>query len=327
MLRRLARAGFNKDFVASAILPDWWDAAYGADAALLPDIEIRVARFLGVPVSDLRDAAFQLRSPHYAGAQLRRVRDVDGDRLAPAIHSAIQIASAVVRNLRPSVPPPAVPPDDGLAWRSMFAPSGGTVGLPHLTNDLWQRGIPVVPIEVLPGPSFQAIACIVAERPVVLLAHKHDEPGRVAFIIGHEVGHLAAGDCQPGSPVVDDQEDVSDDADIEVKADRFATRVLVGADRVPHVEAGDARALARQAAHIEHRERVDAGAIIFAWAQRSHDYATATTAVKALYRANGARRLLREAFDKWVNVEAASESDSALLRCVYAHRTPDAVPG
>ena len=57
--------------------------------------------------------------------------------------------------------------------------------------------------------------------------------------------------------------------------------------------------------------------ILFAWASHTRDYATATMAVKALYRGSGARRQLRRQFDLHVDLDAASESDRALLQCVY----------
>jgi hypothetical protein len=47
------------------------------------------------------------------------------------------------------------------------------------------------------------------------------------------------------------------------------------------------------------------------------DYTTAAMAVRALYRHVGARRQLREMFDRYVVVSAAAETDRALLRCVY----------
>lgn len=326
LLRRLARAGFKRDFVASALLPDWWEPACSRDAAVLPDLEIRVARFLNVGVSVLQDPSLPVQAPAYAGAQLRRVRAVDRDKLTPAIHGAIQIAAAVVRSLKPTVPSPRVPPADGLAWRDALAPTGGRIQLQDLVDDLWRRGIPVVPIEVLPTPSFQGLACVTEGRPVVMVAHKHDEPGRVAFFIGHEVGHVVAGDCMPDAPVIDEQEEAEDDADIEQNADRFASRLIVGADSVPQVEAADFLDLARKAAHIEREQGVDAGAVILAWARRNHDYAIAASAVKALYRATGARRTLRRHFDRWVDLDTATESDRALLRCVYGDPARDANP-
>ena len=324
LMRRLSRAGFRQEFVRPAILPDWWDESCTDDPELLPEVEIRVARFLGRPLSAVKHPATPLAPPAYPEAQLRRVRDVDRDRLAPAIYAALRIGAAVVRSLRPPAAGPAIPPPEGLSWREQIRRPHPAVDLPVLVDDLWLRDIPVVPIDVLPTPSFQGMACIVEGRPVILLGHRYDEPGRVAFLVAHEVGHIAAGDCAPEQPVVDEEEEIRDDTDMERKADLFATHVLVGGDSAPPVEGASFKEIASRASEIERSTGADASAVIFAWAASTGDYAKASMAVKALYRASGARRLLREHFDRHVDLQAAPESDRALLRCVYGDPEHDA---
>lgn len=326
LMQRLSRIGFKRDFVRDAILPDWWDDSCADDSSLLQDIEIRVARFLGLPLAVVMDASAALTPPEYPGARLRRVREMDRKRLGPAIHSAMRIAAAVARSLRDTVPEPAVPPPDGLAWRKLIDRARPTVTLEDILSDLWLRGIPVIPLEVLPVPSFQGIACYVEGRPVVLLGHKHDEPGRVSWIVAHEAGHIAARDCAPNQPVVDEEEEIADGSEIELLAERFATQVLIGAEEAPPVEAPSFKLLASRAAELERTTGADASSIIFAWAARTRDYANATMAVKALYRAIGARRSLRQHFDRYVDLETASESDRALLRCVYGDPERDESP-
>src|SRR3954447_18408510 len=98
-MRRLSAAGFKPSFTETALLPDWWEPSCADDPSLMPDLEIRVARFLGAPLDLVRDPDAKLSAPRYAGAQLRRVRDLARDRLASAIHAALQIAGAVVRNM------------------------------------------------------------------------------------------------------------------------------------------------------------------------------------------------------------------------------------
>ncbi len=318
LMRRLARSGFKKEFVRRAILPDWWDDACTQNPDLLPDIELRVARFLGLPLSVVRDPATAIVSPAYPGAQLRRVRDLDRDRMTPAIHSAMRIAAAVVRSMRDPTGAVAVPPPDGLAWREEIGrSSGNAITLADIVDDLWRRGIPVVPLDTLPAPSFQGMACIVAGRPVILMGHKHDQPGRIAFILTHEAGHIAAGDCTPDHPVVDEEDEVSDDAEMESRADSYATRVLIGDSEIPKVDGANFKELASSAYELERTGGANASMILFAWASRTRDYATAVMAVKALYRGSGARRQLRRQFDLHVDLDAASESDRALLHCVY----------
>ncbi len=327
LMRRLSQGGLKKAFVRHAILPDWWEEKCGQDPSLLPEIEIRVARFLGFPLSTVKDPGVALAPPTYPRAQLRRVRDVDHDRLRPAIHSAIRIAEAVVRSLRDLAPKAVVPPPDGVAWREQIERARAVVTIDDILSDLWRRGVPVVPLDVLPAPSFQGLACIAEGRPVILLGHKHDEPGRVAFLVAHEVGHISAGDCAPDQPVVDEDDEIEDDADIERRADRFASRVLVGGDTVPSVNSTDFKQLANDAVRLERASGADASTIIFDWARRSRDYTSAALAVSALYRSSGARTKLRQHFDRHVDLDGAAESDRALLRCVYGEPDRDAAAG
>ena len=328
LLRRLSKAGFERDFVQRAVLPDWWDERCADDPRLVQDIEIRVARFLGLSISAVSDSRFLLETPRYPGAQLRRVRDTDGNRLAPATHAAIRCAAAVVRNLRDSVPPPKNPPGDGLAWRDRLMGRRTAPSLEALAEHLWELGIPVVPLDVLPAPNFQGMACIVDDRPVILLGHKHDEPGRVAFVIAHEAGHIAAGDCAAGRPIVDEEPEIADDGEMERNADRYATRVLVGEAGVPQLDdtaSMQFKDLAGRAREIERTKGVDAGFVIFAWAHRTGDYATAAKAVKALYRNTGARKKLHRLLNRHVNFTTAAETDRSLLLCTHggwAHHEP-----
>lgn len=326
-MRRLSRAGFSNDFVRRAILPDWWDERCADDARLIQDLEIRAARFLDRPLELVRNADATLAPPSYPGAQLRRVREINRDRLAPAIHAAIRIASAVVRNLgdAPAAANVSNLPPDGPSWRTQIKRNGAAVTLGDILGDLWTRGIPIVPLELLPAPSFQGIACIVEGRPVILLGYKHDEPGRVGFLIAHEAGHIASGDCAPDRPVVDEEDEIADEADIERRADTYAMQTLVGRAAAPQLLGPgpiDFKDLARQASALEKTTGADASAVIFSWARQTGDYATATMAVKALYRSTGARKELLRAFHRHVDIAAAAETDRDLLRCVQSVSAP-----
>ena len=325
-MRRLSKAGFSRQFVQRAILPDWWDDRCSADPRLLQNIEIRIARFLGQPVHTVSAPTAALHPPPYPNAQLRRVRGTDRDRLAPAMHAAIRIAAAAVRNLRHTVPIPQALPTDGHLWRQRIMSTRPAPQLSDIAEDLWQLGIPVLPLDLLPAPSFQGMACIVADRPVILIGHKHDEPGRVAFIVAHEAGHIAASDCAPGRPVVDEEDEIPDAEEIENRADLYATRVLLGRTDdhpLPTVGFLDFKQLARHAVVIEQTQSADASFVIFSWARQTGNYATAKMAVRALYRHTGARRELHQLFDKYVDTTTATETDRALLLCVHSDSAPD----
>jgi hypothetical protein len=331
LLHRLSQAGFKKDFVRQAILPDWWDESCADDLSLLEDLQIRTARFLGCSVSVVKDPGASLTARSYPRAQLRRVRDVNRDRLGPAIHTAIQVASAAVRNLRPGSPSLDTLPLDALQWRKQIARSSGRPPtLKDIAGDLWNRGIPVIPLDTLPSPGFQGMACVVENRPVILLGYKYDEPGRAAFLMAHEAGHVAVGDCEPNEPVIDEEDEITDDADLEKQADLYATQLLMGDTGVPQLNIGDVKdfkGLALRASELERKAGADASAVIFTWARRTGDYAMASMAVRALYRNTGARKALWQLFDVHVDIADASETDRFLLRCVHGERTENEVIG
>lgn len=326
LMRRLRQAGFDTDFLRTAILPDWWAEECANDSAVLSDVEIRVARFLGRSISEIQNPAVDITAPTFLHAQLRRVSGTDREKIRPAIHSAMRVAEAVVRSLRQ---PAAidVPPADARAWRKMLRKGNEPIALNALLTDLWQRGIPVVPLDVLPSPSFQGMACVVEGRPVILLGHKHDAPGRIGFFVAHEVGHVAAGECRPDMPVLDGNEDLADDTQSEQRADLYAWQAMAGDVQLPDLQEGSPENLARQAARSAREAGLDAGVVLFGWARRTGNYQPAQMAVAKLYLAKGAKRILREHFDHYVDAEAASESDRALLRCVDGVTECDAVAG
>ena len=326
-MKRVSAAGFKPTVAREFLLPDWWDESCGDDPALLPEIELRVARFMGAPLGLVRDPSQHLASPAYPGAQLRRVRDIHSDRLGPAIHMGLRMAEATIRSWRGDLPEVRLPQTDPEEWRNAIPRTSSAVRLEHILADLWTRGIPVVHVQVMPSPSFQGMACIIGDRPVLVLAHDFDEPARLAFIIAHEVAHVVFGDCEPGRPVVDEEDTIEDDRDTELRADRFSIRALAGPSRIPMLENADPKTLATRALEVEQEQGVDAALVIRRWGKETKKHDIATIAVKALYANRGGKRLIRETFDAHVNLDEASESDRALLRCLQMDPQRHATPG
>jgi len=315
-MRRLSSAGFKRETVLPALLPDWWNDSVANDQTLLPEVEIRVARFLNRPISEVRDPSVSLGVPVKAGAVLRRIRPMEAERLGPAVHTALAVAAAIVRSLKDSDAVVRTLPQDPLSWRASIGRQGVALSLDAMLCDLWARGIPVVPVDLLPTPNFQGLACVIDNRPIIVVGHQYEAPGRVAFVVGHEAGHIAAGDCSAEKLVVDQDEEVEDDSDIECRADLYSTRLLIGSDRAPMVAGANFLELAKQAVGFERTQGADATTTLFAWARTNRDYPTASMAVKAMYRHLGGRALLRKHVLANVDFDSATESDRSLLRLV-----------
>ncbi len=233
LMQRLQAAGFERSIARAVALPDWWDAECEKDPSLLPEVEMRVARFVGAPLEVVRDPTRALAAPAYPGAQLHRVRSIERDRLSAAIHMGLSVAGAVLRSWAGGLPPLVSLPSDGVAWHEQLRGSDNHVQLRHVISDLWERGIPVIHLEVVPSPSYQGMACVVDGRPAIVIAHDIDEPTKLAFVVSHEAGHIARDDCDAEHPVVDEEDEdvVADDREMEKLASQYATRALAGRHR------------------------------------------------------------------------------------------------
>ncbi len=311
LLHRLSRAGFKRDFVRLAILPDWWSESFESGNNLLPDLELRVARFLGMTVANVRDPSHPLAFPTVHSTVLRRAANVNTEQLRPAIHAARRVAEAVVRNMCTSRTStiPAIPEH----WRRELVSGKTPVALEGMLHDLWKRGIPVIPMECLPSPSFQGLAAIIEGHPVIVIGQKHDAPGRVGFFVAHEAGHIAAGDCRADKTIVDEEETTSDWSELETRADRYASDVLLNGVSADKLTGHDYRELAANAYSIESETGAEAGALIFHWARQNGDFSTASRAVGALYQNRGARQTMRRLLVENVNLDDTSETDRALI--------------
>lgn len=289
---------------------------------------MRVARFLGVPLAQVQDPAQVLKAPSYPSARLRKVRNIEEDRVGPAIHFGLRLASAAVRASSARLPTLKLPPTDPEAWRRELASANKVIDLETVASDLWRRGIPVVHVEVLPSPRFQGLACIVEGRPVVLIGHAVDIPVRLLSHATHEVGHIVHGDCEPGAPVVDEDDEVRDRDQMEQRADEYATVTAIGGERRPSPPSTkDFKHLASVASQKAKERGVEPAALLWAWAPEIRDYGRVTMALKALYRDRGGARTLRRLFDQYVDLGAASDTDRALLRSVTGDADRNAAAG
>ena len=326
LLNRLSRGGFKRDFVRSAILPDWWDDSLKSDTRLLPDIELRIARFLGLPLAEVRDPSRPLAAQAAHSTVLRKTQNTSVASLNPAIHTARRVAEAVLRNM-PGAPPGTIPAAPEV-WRRELVSGTSPVTLEVMLRDLWGRGIPVIPMEHLPPPAFQGMACLIGGRPIVIIGQKFDVPSRIAFFVAHEAGHLAAGDCANGQTIVDESETAADASAMEKQADRFASRVLLDGADPAKLRGTDPRDLALSAYELQQKTGADAGALICLGARTTGDnFMLATMAAKALYQDKGARKSMARFVTQNVNMEGASETDHALLGLVTGDATTPATAG
>lgn len=322
----MKKAGFPDDFVKTALLPDWWGPEADSDPLLVPEVEIAVARFLRLPVAEVMDPARTLLAPQVGGL-LRS--DKSRDKLAPAMFAAESIAGAVVRNLR-DVPIYSPLPDDALDWRRALLRNADAVTLRTLVRGLWDHGIPVVRVSTLPSPKFRGMACIVDERPVVLLAWGGDDHPHFLIDAAHEAGHIARGHVQPDCPTVDESDDESDgmkdavERSKERSAKEYCWMLLGGLSGVPafsEVASGSPKTMKPDqftslALDTGRNRQIDAALVAHVWGLETKAFGLRKWALKTFEKATEASNLLDGFMKRHITLRSASETDSRLLGCL-----------
>ncbi len=306
LVERLERAGFDRAFTHSTILPDWWDETCEKDPQLLPDFEFRTARFLNLPLERIQDPATALVQP--------RPPTTDEDVSPASIHAGIQIAHAVIRNLRDDAPA-VLPPRTGRTWHAeLRLGPDQPVALRKIVGDLWNRRIPVVPVTSLPQPDFQTLGCVIQGRPLVMMSDRITDHWIAAVHTAHQLGHIIAGDCA-NDKVVTHRDSPDRNSPSETRANAFALEVIAG---------GTDNVMLPPDPSSNPRDPVNLFLLLEQAGIRVSPFPDdmtlldLTTDIPKTRAIPTAQSTLFNAFIQNVDIDAASETDSNLMRCVDA---------
>lgn len=232
--RNLREAGISNDFITAA-WPQWWSEDAVGSPSAEAELRFSLARKLGLSaVSLLRDEpTFVLRGrASFKRANLTRQID---ELLVTTVARALAGLIAEATPTAYSGLPTASEARAAVLGYTNFVSPGDLLTL------CWAVGIPVVSQSVFPleAKRMDAMTVFVGGRPVILLARRTSFPAFLAFMIAHELGHIALGHVGEGEAVADfsthgrgDEPDYRPTADTadpeEADADAFALELLTG---------------------------------------------------------------------------------------------------
>jgi len=154
-------------------------------------------------------------------------------------------------------------------------------------------------------------------KPVVVLSLRDPSPSRLAFILAHELGHIALNHLEEGGTISDEEikpDDLNDDQ--ESTANEFAAELILGApDKVyyfPHSMTGEQLAtIARDKAA---RDQVDPGAIAwnYGWYKKTH-FGVARKAAGILEPGVSAPRLINQSLVQQLDWDRLGEDNQEYL--------------
>lgn len=278
--RKLSTLGYSPEAI-SAVWPEWWDSSAESSKSATTELGMTIARRLGITPSSL----FGDRTPRFAWQDEARYKNL-GTTTIREREILTSFATSLARTLIRATPQqvPYAPGEEAAAIRRSF----GVRGIAELLTVAWALGIPVVQTRVFPlqRKRMHAVSAALGDRHAIVLGIETQYPGKAAFTIAHELGHIFLGHLTGTSALADvDDPAATEEDDEEAAASRFAFELLTGA---PSLEIAAARedynaaSLAASAQALSEAEGIAADIIILAFAYQHQDWPRAIAALRLL---------------------------------------------
>jgi hypothetical protein len=224
--RRLRRAGLAPSAIR-AVWPTWWSKEAEGSASAMVELRYTLARRLGLSPQSLFDDG----TPEFLWTDEAKFKNVG----AQSDHDLAVLTSfgvAIGQALLAAVPPPrASLPDSASSLREILLATEPTIGLGLLLNVCWSLGIPVVQLTVFPlgAKRMHALTVHIHGRFALLLGRRSHYEAEVAYIIAHELGHIARKHLNLSTALVEAEDPITRAGDDEEQeADRYALELLTG---------------------------------------------------------------------------------------------------
>lgn len=316
--RELRDAGFANAAI-DAVWPQWWSSDADSSLAARSELLFTVARRLGMTPSSLSGG-----EPVFVWRDSTKYKNLStADPHQQEILAAF--GSAVARTMIELVDPPAdvvgMPPE---TIRDVLLASAPVVGAGELVTFCWSVGVPVAQLRVFPLTTkrMHAMSCSIRGRHAVLLGIEYAYAARYAYVIAHEIGHIALGHLHRDGTLldIDDPLTLAGRDSEEAEADRFALTVLTGRpDLEVLADQEEFTGVQLAAAALERGPElgIDPGVLVLALGYQTRRWDVAMAALKRL--AGGAaqpwREINRIAADQ-LQLQTAPYADREYLRPV-----------
>lgn len=297
LYRRLEKSGFDRNFVRTHVLPEWWDDALAENPANVALAEIAVARMLGFDIPSLRNPDSPLALPSASAVRLKRTSNVEPATLAPLVRVAERQAHYLSRCLINV--PEFIGHSSASAARSDILQHADAVGLVELVDFAWRSGVLVSQVMDRPVRTggLHGVAMFCGDQPAVVLTPegtRSDGPPWLAFRLGHELGHILLGHVREGDLPILDASQIDDPDKEEREANAFALEVLTG-DPSPRFKSEyglTASRLAYYAPIYGHEHKIDSGTVALIYGYSTTRWGVTQNALKAMGLTTGAHQIV-----------------------------------
>lgn len=308
---------------ARNILPDWWspDAEKHPDG--IAELCLLLSRRLSLDPTALMNGEVQFKDAALSVVYKHRT-NATPQSLQVSTCIATSLANAVVAAMdRPFLSisrSPAVFVDLSMKI------GDGIVSLASLVDACWSVGIPVIPIPNLPVGIRKMDGAVikVGNRPAIIISKKKTSRAWLAFIVAHEIGHIACRHLERYDSIVDVslQEQATYEAESstdtqEQEADAFALSLLGGeavdsaiSDWPTWISPVDLAVRAKESAPSL---GIDSGHLVLRFAFKTKHWPDAMIALRFLSEDTDAESVMKSALQRNLNLDLVANDLKELV--------------
>lgn len=277
----LSAAGIASAAV-DAVWPAWWSSDAEDNLSARAEVRLTVARRLGLKPSSLLagETEFIWRDD----ARFKGLGVASEDQQSALTSFGVALAGALA-----SLLPPQIDVSDASAVRQALT-GFGTVGLGAVLSYCWAVNVPVVQLKAFPlgQKRMSAMSAHSAQGRAILLGRRSNYSSQAAFLIAHELGHIALGHVDHGSGLVDAVAPWSRSGDDpeETLADRYALELLLGdadTEFQPSVGSFSGAQLAQVAVKEGPKRQIDPGVLALSVGYQTGRWPQAMRAMRIIY--------------------------------------------
>lgn len=244
--RELRNAGLTRQAI-DAVWPEWWSEDAEQSLSATTELKYTVARRLGISPRSLFEGP-----PRFVWRDEAKFKNL-GASTETERFILTSFGVAMGRSLINATPSSRNLVDVSPAeLREAALANWPNVGLEELLTICWSVGVPVIKTTIFPlsQKRMQAMTVRSGDRYAILIGRDTRFPAWIAFVLAHEIGHIARGHISENAALLEmsDPLQVTDRDAEELAADRFALALLTG-DAELSVTADADNYTARQVAH------------------------------------------------------------------------------
>lgn len=319
--QELRQAGLTGRAI-DAVWPQWWSEDAESSVSAATELRYTLARRLGISPRSLFDGPpkFVWREE----AKFKSLTTETPDELAILASYGLAVGRAALSAITHRTPLPASPLD----LRAAVLQESQYVGLTQLVALCWGVGIPALSLRVFPLPQkrMHAMTVRVGENHGVLIGRESHYPAQAAYVVAHELGHIALNHVRESVAVVEMADPMqlapAQRDDEEDAADRYALALLTGEEE-PQVTANfthfNSTELAQAAIDAAPEHRIDPGVIVMCLGHATGKWKQVFAALKKVPDGHSTKPIgesLNEIADHQLDWTALSEDGSEYLRAV-----------